>query len=76
MPSKGKGPLNLFLKGKMTDKVDRPLKKPKMVIGSTIREMPLTTQLPSLPCFGKWKGLMMGHGPVSKKLPVLLLEDS
>ena len=43
MPSKGKGLLNPFQKRKMTDKVDRPPKKPKVVTGSTIGEMPPIT---------------------------------
>ena len=75
MPSKEKGPLNLLLKRKTSDKVNRPPKKPKVVIGSTIEETPLTTRLPPPPRPGKGKGLMTGHGPVSKKRTVLLRKD-
>ena len=76
MPSKEKGPLNPVLKRKTSDKVNRPPKKPKLVTGSTVGETPLTTWLPPPPRPGKGKGLMTGHGPVSKKRTVLLREDS
>ena len=76
MPSKEKGPLNPLLKRKTSDKVNRLPKKPKVVTSSTIGETPLTTRLPPPPHPGKGKGLMTGHGPVSKKRTVLLREDS
>ena len=76
MPSKEKGPLNPLLKRKTSDKVNRPPKKPKVVTGSIVGETPLTTRLPPPPRPGKGKGLMRGHGPVSKKRAILLREDS
>ena len=75
MPPTGMGPLNSLLKRKTTNKVNCPPKKPKVVIGSTVRETPLTTQLPFPPCLGKRKGLMTDHGPVSEKRIILLYED-
>lgn len=76
VPPKGKGPLNPFLKRKMTNKVDDPHKKPKVVTRSTIKVTPLTTQLPPSPRLRKGKGLMTEHSLISKKSLVLLQEDS
>ena len=76
VPPKGTGPLNLFIKRKTTDKVNRPTKKPKVVTGSTIGEMPPTTKLPPLSYPEKGKGLITAQGPVSKKRPTLLCKDS
>lgn len=75
VPLKGTGPLNLLLKRKMMDKVDRPPKKPKVVTSSIVRETPLTTLLPPLPHPRKGKGLMTEQGLDSKKCTVLLRED-
>ena len=58
----------------MTDKVNRPPKKPKVVTSSTIEKMPSSTKLPSSHP-KKGKGLMTGQGTISEKHPVLLRED-
>ena len=76
VPPKGTGPLNSFIKRKTTDKVDRSTKKPKVVTGSTIREMPPTTKLPPPSYPEKGKGLITAQGPVFKKRPTLLCKDS
>ena len=73
---KGKGSIELVPKKKNKDKVNRPLKKPKVVTGSTVGETPPTTQLPFPSHPGKRKGLITGHGSVSEKRPILLHEDS
>ena len=73
---KGTSPLKPFIKRKTTYKVNHPAKKPKVVTGSTIKETSPTTKLPPPPCPTKGKGLITTQGPISKKRPVLLREDS
>jgi len=58
------------------DKVDRPAKRPKVVISPTVREMPPFANLPPPPCHGTGKGLMTAKGLVVKQCPPLLSEDS
>ena len=76
VPPKGKGSIEPIPKKKNKDKVNHPLKKPKVVTGSTVGETPPTTQLPFPSHSGKRKGLITGHGSVSEKRPILLHEDS
>ena len=73
MAPKGISMVNPFVKRKPLGKIDRPPKKPKVVMGSTVEETPDTIKLPPS---RKGKGLMMGQGPITKKHPVLLREDS
>ena len=75
MPPKGMGPANSSTKRKLSDKIDRLPKKPKVAVGLTVRETPGTHKLPPLPGPGKGKGLMMDQGPVTGKHPVLFRED-
>lgn len=53
--TKGTGLVKPFIKRKTTDKVDRPAKKPKVEIPTTVGEMPLATKLPPPPCHGTGK---------------------
>jgi len=76
MPSKGTGPINLFTKRKPSDKIDHPPKKPKVLTGSIVEEIPDSNKLPPPPCPRKGKGVMTGQGLVTEKRPVLLHEDS
>ena len=75
MPPKGTGPANSSTKRKLSDKIDRFPKKPKVAVGLIVRETPGTHKLPPPPGPGKGKGLMMDQGPVTGKHPVLLRED-
>ena len=63
VPPKGTGPLNPFIKRKMTDKVDCPSKKPKVVTGSTVGEMHLTIKLPPPPPSWERERLRLDDGP-------------
>ena len=63
------------MKRKPTERVDRQPKKPK-VTGSVAGETPATSKLPPKPGLGKGKSLMVGEGPITKKPPILLCEDS
>lgn len=56
--------------------MDRPLKKPKVAMGSTIGETSTTNKLPLKPSPGKGKRLMKGQVPLTEERPVLLCEDS
>ena len=60
----GTGPIKPFIKRKMTDKVDHPAKKPKVVISPTVRETPPSANLPPPPYHGTDKGLMTAKGPI------------
>lgn len=51
-PSGGTGPLKSFIKRKTTDKVNCPVKKPK-VDRPTVRETPPISKLPPPPHHGK-----------------------
>ena len=53
----------------MVDKVDRLVKKLKVVIGQIVGESPFTTKLPPLPRHGIGKGLMTAKGPVIEQHP-------
>lgn len=71
--TKGTTPFKPFLKRKPTNKSDLPVKKPKEVVG----EKPVDIQMPSPPPRpGAGKGLMTTPGPILKKHPPLLHEDS
>ena len=74
LPPKATGQANPLTKWKPSEKVDRPPKKPKVVMGPNFDETP--TKLPSKPGLGIRKGLMKGADPVAEKCPVLLHEDS
>ena len=65
-PTKVTGPIKLFIKRKMMDKVDCLMKKLK-VVPPTIGETPPTTQLPPSPRHRIGKGLMMAKGPIIEK---------
>ena len=69
-PIGGTGPIKPFFKQKMTDKVDCPLKNPKVVTTPTIGETPLSTKLPPPPHHGIGKGLMTAKGPVVEQCPL------
>ena len=56
--------------------MDRPPKKPKVVMGPIVGETPDTSKLPPKLGLGRGKGLMTGADPVVEKCPVLLFEDS
>ena len=75
LPPKVTGMAHPSMKRKPTERVDRQPKKPK-VTGSVVGETLTTSKLPSKPGPGKGKGLMVGEGPITKKPPVLLCEDS
>lgn len=60
MPLKGTGLVNPFTNRKRSNKIDRPPKKPKVVIGSTVEETTNSNKLPPLPHLGKEKGVMTG----------------
>ena len=60
VPLKGMGSINLFIKRKPSNKIDRPPKKPKVMMGSTAKETSNLNKLPPSPCSGKGKGLMTG----------------
>ena len=66
------GQVNPSIKRKLSEKVDHPPKKPKVVTGSTVGETPATSKLPPKPGRGKGKGA----NPVTEKHLVLLCEDS
>ena len=68
------GQANPSTKRKPSEKVDRPPKKPKVVMGSIVGKM----KGPDLvkPSLGKGKGLLKGPDLVTEKRPVLLREDS
>ena len=76
LPPKGTGPINLFTKRKLSDKTDRPPKKPKVVTGSIVKETLDSNKLPPPPRPRKGKGVMTGQGSIIEKRPVLLHEDS
>ena len=67
MPLKGTGSINPFIKRKPLDKIDRPPKKPKVMMASIAEETFDSNKLPHLPRSRKEKGLMTGYGPVTKK---------
>ena len=67
---------NLSIKRKPSEQVDRPPKKPKVVMGSTIGETSAISKLPLKHGSRKGKGLMKGADPITKKRLVLLHEDS
>lgn len=68
-PTKGTSPAKLFIKRKTTNKVDCPAKKTKVVIPTTVREMPSATKLPPPPQHGIGKGLIMAKGLVIEERP-------
>ena len=65
-----------FIKQKLTDKGDCPVKKLKKVVATTVREMPVATQVPPPLRYGVGKGLMSAKGPVLEQHTPLLREDS
>ena len=75
LPPKVTGQANLSTKIKPFEKVDRPPKKPNVVIGSIVDVIPTLSKLPSKPGSRKRKGLVKGVDPVTKKLLILLCED-
>ena len=68
-PTRGMGPIKQFIKRKMTDKVDRPPKKPKVLITPIVGETSLSTKLPPPPRHRTGKGLMIAKGPVVEQGP-------
>ena len=62
MPLKGMGSINLFIKRKPSNKIDRPPKKPKVMMGSTAKETSNLNKLPPSPCSGKGKRFNDGLG--------------
>ena len=66
----------MSIKRKSSEQVDRPPKKPKVVMGSTVGETSATSKLPLKHGSRKGKGLMKGANPITKKRLVLLHEDS
>ena len=70
------GPINPSTKRKSSDKIDRLPKKPKVAAGIAIRETSNANKLPPPSDLGKGKGLITSQGPVTKKRPILLREDS
>ena len=72
VPPKGASPST---KTKLSDKTNHLPKKPKVAAGLAIREIADASKLPHPFGPGKGKGLMAGQGLVTKKCPVLLLED-
>ena len=76
MPPKGTGPVNPSTKRKLSDKVDRPPKKPVVVTGLVIGETFDTSKVPPKLGPRKGKGLMTGHVFVTEERPILLYKDS
>ena len=76
LPPKGTGPINPSTKRKLSDKVDCPPKKPKVVTGLVIGETLDTSKLPPKLGPRKGKGLMTGHVSVTEERPILLHKDS
>lgn len=74
-PTEWTGPFKPFMKRKTTDKADCLENRPKVVITTTIKEMPLASKLPH-PHHGVGKGLMTAKGPIVKKHSPLLRKDS
>ena len=70
------GQANSSTKRKLSEKVDRLPKKPKVVTEPTVGEIATTNMLPPKLGPGKGKGLMTGTDPITEKRPVLLREDS
>ena len=64
-----------FIKRKLTDKGDHPVKKLKEVVVTTVGEMPAATQEPLPLCHGVGKGLMSAKGPVLEQHAPLFCED-
>ena len=75
LPPKGMGLANLSIKMKPSDKRKHLPKKPKVAVGSA-GVTPDARKLPPMPIPEKGKGLMTGPSLVTKKLLVLLCEDS
>ena len=69
LPTKGTSPIKSFIKQKMMDKVDRPSRKPKVVITPIVGKTPLSTKLPPSPRHGNGKGLMTTKGPAVEQHP-------
>ena len=65
-----------FIKRKLTDKGDCPVKKLKEIVTTTIRETPAVTLVPPPLCHGVGKGLMSTKGPVLEQHTLLLCKDS
>ena len=70
---KGTGTSNLSTTRKLSNKSDRPPKKPKLVKEPVVA-ISVERKLPS-PIHGRGKGLMTGQVPGDGKCPVLLRED-
>ena len=60
MPLKETSPVNPFTKRKLSNKIDRPPKKPKVVTRSTVEEATDSNKLPPPPRPRKEKGVMIG----------------
>ena len=65
-----------FIKRKLTDKGDRPVKKLKEVVTTTVREMLVATQVRPPLRYGVGKGLMSAKGPILEQHALLLRKDS
>ena len=75
-PSKGTGSSNPSFKRKLLEKSDRLPKKPKTALELVLGLKVDVKKAVTLVGQGRGKGLMKGPDSVTKKPPVLLLEDS
>lgn len=73
LPNKGTSSVNPSTKRKLSEKIDCPPKKPKVMKVATVSA---TTDPKKSPLVRKDKGLMTGQVPVAEKHPILFHEDS
>lgn len=75
LPPKAASQVNPSMKRRPSEKTDRPPKKPKVMVESTIEVKAKIKKTPTLHGSGKSKGLVTGQVPITQKPPVLLRED-